>query len=56
MDADETAAALVDEKRVELIARRTAELLCELDALQWRIDRLELLLLPRMDCANLLPI
>jgi len=56
MEAGETTAALGDEKRVELIAQRTAELLSELDALQWRIDRLELLLLPRMDCANLLPI
>jgi hypothetical protein len=41
MDADETAAALAEKKRVELIAWRTAELLRELDALAWRRGELD---------------
>ena len=44
------------EKRAELIAQRTAALLRDLDAAEVRIGRLERLLLPLADCADLLPI
>ena len=52
----DTAAALADEKRVELIAQRTTELLRKLDALEWHIECLEALILSITDCANPLPI
>ena len=44
------------EKRAELIAQRTAALLRDLDAAEARLGRLERLLLPLADCADLLPI
>lgn len=54
MDRGERAAAA--DERAEAIATRTAELLRDLDSLEWRLTRLEQLLLPLADCANLLPV
>jgi len=56
MDAGERAAALAEEEQAELIARRAAALLQELDALEWRLDRLEASLLPLVNRQNPLPI
>jgi hypothetical protein len=56
MDIGERAAAAAADERAEVIARRTAELLRDLYAVERRIDRLEALLRPHADCANLLPV
>ena len=56
MDPGEHAAARAADERAEAIATRTAELMRDLDSLEWRLTRLERLLLPLADCANLLPV
>ncbi len=52
MDTGERAAVWANDKRAELIARRVAELLRDLDAVEFRLDRLETLLLTLEDCAD----
>jgi hypothetical protein len=52
MDVGERAAALAEVERADLIARRAAELLRELDTVERRLGHLEALLLPLAICTG----